>query len=365
MEAYHDEEREIDLSALFKTLWRRKKPILIILGIFTALGLIAALATEHRYVTRIAFVPQSNSSVSSRLSSLASLAGVSLDDGAADGPISPVVYPKVINNLDYLKGLAYTPIHFKGYDEPIPLIDWFNDEQYQKKSFFKGLIRYTVGLPGVIKDAIEARNEDETLTFADSTGLHAPTLTAEESTAIKAIRSNLDLNVVKSEKHVVLSATMNESNASAELAIAAYDLFKKYISEFKIKKAKDNLDYLEKQYAAAKADYEKKQASLAWLKDRHQGKRTAAAEVEFQRLSTETELARMLYLELAKNCLSARVKVTEDNVAFTELTPAYVPRKSANSRKTVLLIWMVAGLIVGCGYALLKDAREERKKTER
>ena len=364
MEAYNDEEREIDLLALFKTLWNRKKPILIILGIFTVLGLIAALATEHRYVTKIAFVPQSNSSVSSRLSSLASLAGVSLDDGASDGPISPVVYPKVINNLDYLKELAYTPIHFKGYEEPIPLVNWFNDEQYQKKNFFKGLVRYTVGLPGVIKDAIESKKEDDVLVFADSTGLRAPTLTAEESTAIKALRSNLDLDVIKSEKHVVLSATMNESNASAELAIAAYDLFKKYISEFKIKKAKDNLEYLEKQYAAAKADYEKKQASLAWLKDRHHGKRTAAAEVELQRLGTETDLARMLYLELAKNCLSARVKVTEDNVAFTELTPAYVPRKSANSRKTVLLIWMVAGLLVGCAYALIKEHMEDSKNED-
>ena len=203
MESYQDEEREIDLLAIFKILWRRKKAVLIVLGIFTALGLIAALATEHRYVTKIAFVPQSNSSVSSRLSSLASLAGVSLDDGAGDGPISPVVYPKVINNLDYLKELAYTPLHFKGYDEPIRLIDWFNDEQYQKKSFFKGLVRYTVGLPGVIKDAIESKKEDDVLVFADSTGLHAPSLTAEESTAVKALRSNLDLDVIKSEKHVV------------------------------------------------------------------------------------------------------------------------------------------------------------------
>lgn len=363
MENY-EEEREIDLLDIFRTLWRRKKTVLIVLGIFTALGLIAALATEHRYVTKIAFVPQYNSSVSSRLSSLASLAGVSLDDGSNDGPISPVVYPKIIGNLDLLKELAYTPIHFKGYDDPIPLIDWYNDEQYQKKNFFKSILRYTVGLPGVIKDAIESKKEDDVFAPADSSGIQAPVLTKEEATAIKALRSCISLNVVKSEKHVVLSATMNESAASAELAIATYNLFKKYISEFKVRKAKSNLEYLEKQYATAKADYEKKQAALAWIKDRHQGKRTAASEVEYQRLSTETDLARMLYLELAKNCLSARVKVSEDNVAFTELTPAYVPRKSANSRKTILLIWMAIGLVFGCGWALIQDRMEEKKKEE-
>lgn len=363
MENY-DEEKEIDLLDLFRKLWKRKMTILICLGVFTVLGLIAALATEHRYVTKIAFVPQYNSSMSSRLSSLASLAGVSLDDGANDGPISPVVYPKIMGNLDLLKELAYTPIHFKGYEEPIPLIDWYNDERYQKKNFFKTLVRYTIGLPGVIKDAIDAKKDEDILFPADSSGISAPSLTSEEAVAIKALRSNLDLDVLKSEKHVVLSATMNESNASAELAIAAYNLFKKYISEFKIRKAKNNLEYLEKQYAEAKANYESKQASLAWLKDRHQGKRTAAAEVEYQRLNTETELARMLYLELAKNCLSARVKVTEDNVAFTELTPAYVPRKSANSRKTVLLIWMLAGLFVGGIWALVQERNYEKKEEQ-
>ena len=363
MENY-DEEREIDLLDLFRTLWKRRKTILIVLGVFTALGLLAALATEHRYVTKIAFVPQYNTSVNSRLSSLASLAGVSLDDGSNDGPISPVVYPKILSNLDLLKELAYTPIHFKGYAEPIPLIDWFNDEQYQKKNVFKTILRYTVGLPGVIKGALESKKDEDIFVPADTTGITAPVLTKEEGVAIKALRGCLDLDVLKTERHVVLSATMNESTASAELAIATYDLFKKYISEFKVRKAKSNLEYLEKQYATAKADYEQKQAALAWLKDRHQGRRTAASEVEYQRLSTETDLARMLYLELAKNCLSARVKVSENNVAFTELTPAYVPRKSANSRKTILLIWMAVGLVVGCGWALIKDRMEEKKEEE-
>lgn len=363
MENY-DEEREVDLLDLGRTLWSRKRTILICLGIFTALGLLAALATEHRYVTKIAFVPQSNSSVNSRLSSLASLAGITLDDGSNDGPISPVVYPKVISNLDLLKELAYTPIHFNGYAQPIPLIDWFNDPQYQKKNVFKSILRYTVGLPGVLKDALESKKEDGVLAPADSSGIHAPILTKEETVAIKALRGSLDLDVLKTERHVVLSATMNESTASAELAIATYNLFKKYISEFKVRKAKNNLEYLEKQYATAKADYEQKQATLALLRDRHQGRRTAASEVEIQRMSTETELARMLYLELAKNCLSARVKVSEDNVAFTELTPAYVPRKSANSRKTILLIWVAAGLVVGCGWALIQGRMQEKKEEE-
>lgn len=354
------EEREIDLLEVFRKIWKHRKIVFISTGVAIVLGLIAALATEHKYVTKIAFVPQYNTGMNSRISNLASLAGISLDEtGGADGPISPTVYPKILDNKDFLKELAYTPIHFKGYAEPILLIDWFNDEQYQKKNFFRTLMKYTIGLPGVIKDAIAPEKEEESEFASATDGIHAPSLTKEEATAIKALKGALELKVLKTERHVLLSSTMNESTASAEVAIAAYELFKKYISQFKVKKAQSNLDFLESQYAEAKAEYEAKQSALARMKDSHQGRKTAESEIRIQRLQTEAELARMLYLELSKNCLTARVKVTEANVTFTELTPAYVPRKSANSRKTVLIIWTLAGILAGCVIALAKKEQKD------
>lgn len=355
MDTYQDDIKEIDLLSLFSTLWRRRKLIIIVTGIFCVLGLIAALGTDHKYKSSIAFVPQSNSSVNSKLSSLASMAGLSLDDAGADGPISPLVYPMLLRNIDFQKELVHTPIHFKGYSEPIELVDWFDESKYPKKSFFKGLMKYTIGLPGVIVGAITPK-KDEDLGLTTSDSLKVRTMTKEELAAAKILFTNLDMDVIKNERHLVLTATMNESVASAELADAAYALVKKYISSFKVSKATDNLEYLERQYANAKADYEAKQSAYAYYKDHHQGFKTAAAEVELQRLSTETDLAKMLYLELAKNCLSARVKVTEDNVAFTELVPARVPDKSANSRKTILLLWAFAGFVLSCLYVLIADA---------
>lgn len=356
------EEKEIDILGLVREIWNRKRTVAIITACFTVLGLIAALAMERKFTTKIAFVPQYNSSMSSKLSSLASLAGVSLDDGSADGPISPVVYPVIMDNLDLMKELAHTPIHFKGYTDPIELNDWFNKKEYHKKNAFKTIAKYTVGLPGLIKGAInKPRSKDSGETVSSGS---VPSLTEEEITTIKILKSCIKMAVIKNEKHVALTVTMPESVASAELAEAAFSIFRKYISDFKVRKAKSNLEYLEQQYANAKADYEAKQEAYARFKDRNQGKKSATAEVEIQRLGTEVDLARMLYLELAKNCLSARVKVTEDNVAFTELTPAYVPDKSSNSKKTVLLIWMLAGIAAGCAYALVKASIEKNKENE-
>lgn len=351
-ERYDIEEQEIDISKLISKLWGKRRLIIIITSCFILLGLLAALATEHKYTSKIAFVPQFNSSMNSKLSSLASLAGVSLDEGMNDGPISPVVYPMIMNNLDMLKELVHTPIHFKGYTEPIELVDYFTDPQYKKKSAIKTIVKYTIGLPGVIMGALTPEIDTEGISES-AQALDVPVLTKEETDAIKILKKCVKMEVMKTERHIVLEATMNEAVASTEVVNATYGLFKKYISEFKVKKAKSNLDFLEKQHAEAKANYERLQTAYARYKDSNRGKKSAAAEVELDRMKSETELARVLYVELAKQCLTGRVKVTEENVAFTELSPAYVPFKSANSRKTVLIVWTFFGFIVACATALV------------
>ena len=54
---------------------------------------------------------------------------------------------------------------------------------------------------------------------------------------------------------------------------------------------------------------------------------TASSQVERIRLENEVELSKQLYAELAKNLLSSRVKLEENNVTFTELSPVSVPMR--------------------------------------
>lgn len=362
MEEYQDYTQEIDLMEVFSALWSRRRFIIIATACFIVLGLFAALGTVHHYRTNIAFVPQSNSTMNSKISSLASMAGLSLDDSQSDGVLSPIIYPRIIDNKEFLRDLSHTKIDFRGYDAPIELVDWFTDEQYLKKNFFVSLRKYTLGLPGVIKDAVTPEKHQETV--GDDMATHIVTLTDNEAMAIKSIRRALNLEVLKNERHLVLSAVMDESLASAELADAAYELVKKYISSFKVQKSQQNLDFLEEQYAAAKAEYEAKQSAYAYCKDRNLGSRTAASEVALERMKTECDLAKALYMELAKNCLTARVKVSENTVSFTEIIPPSIPDKSTNSRKSVLIIWTLIGFVLSCAYVLVEKWIKDKKKEQ-
>jgi len=361
-----NQNEEIDIISLLSKLWNHRRTIIIVTAVFTVLGFLSALTTDHKYTSKIVFVPQFNSSMGGKISSLAAMAGISLDDGTNDGPISPMVYPMIMQNKDLLKELIYTPMHFKCSSTPITFYDYVNDPQYQKTSFLKSVKKYTLGLPGLLKGVLMSLKKDEDEGMANSTGyeLPVPILTKEEDTAVKILKNCLELSVVKTEKHLTLTATMKEPIASAELAENTYGLLKKYISSFKVAKSESNLEYIETQYAEAKADYEAKQEQLARFKDSNLGRKTASASLDLQKLSTEAELARMLYLELSKNRLTAKVKLSEANVALTEITPAYVPRKSSNSRTIILLIWIVFGGMTGCGYVLGKDFVKSIKDRE-
>lgn len=353
------EEKEIDILELVRILWNKRWTVIIVTAVFGVLGVLAALAMDRKYESTLVFVPQVNRSINSRISSIASLAGVDLEDSSKDGPISPIVYPYILDNVDFKRDLVHTRIHFNGYSEPIELLDWYTDPQYAKKSVLKSIMKYTIGLPGVIKGAITPKPE-ETMPSDSSSSITVPYLTSDEASVARGIMGNITLEVDKKGGNVTITAVMKEAVASTELADAVYDLLKKYISDFKVAKSRSNLEYLERQYADAKKDYESKQKALAYFKDRNRGSKTALAEVEMQRLNTEAELSRMLYTELAKNCLTARVKLTEDTVVFTDIVPASVPDKSANSRVTKVIIWTFLGFVISCLYVLISNALKKK-----
>ena len=79
----HDDE--INFRELFSTLWLNKKFILILTGIFAVLSVIYSLSLTNLYTSQALLVPTSlNSDSTSQYSSLASVAGVKLDDSSPD-----------------------------------------------------------------------------------------------------------------------------------------------------------------------------------------------------------------------------------------------------------------------------------------
>lgn len=342
------QEQEIDLIALVKRLWKKKIFIIYVTAAFMVLGLMVALFSKKEFTASTTFVPQTgNSGVNSSVSSLASLAGINLGQMGGSDAMSPTVYPQLLSNVDYIKDLMYTPIKFEEWPEKITLFDYFTNEEYNKPTFFGTIKKYTIGLPGVILGAIRGdESEEDSLKIADS-GLN--TLSEDEYSCMKALTQLVSITINDKDGYVELSARMGEPVAAAELAEAAFHLLEKYVTEYKIEKAKSTLDFVNARFDEAKADFEEKQLAYARFRDSNRGITSATAQIAESRLRQEYDLANTIYTELARQRVQVELQVKEDTPVLSVIKPIVVPvEKSKPKRAIILIAFTFLGGCLGC-----------------
>lgn len=361
--ANFQQEDNIDIMAILRKLWSKRIFIIKVTACFFVLGVFVALFSPKEYSSSCTFVPQSGGNKSvSRYASLASMVGIDLDMTSNDAQISPKVYPKILGNADFLHELMHTPIHFIGYDEPVDLYDYYTDKKYAKFNFISTVKKYTIGLPGLLIGAILPKPSDSLMVVKDENGV-IRRFTKKESKVCKIIIDHISMDVNPKEGFVTISARMPEAIASAELCETVLFLLKKYVINSKVQKAQANLNYIEEQCEIARLDYEQKQNRYARFMDANRGVVTNVANVERTRIAAEMELSRSLYNELAKNVLTAKIRVNEETVAFTELSPVTIPNeKSKPQRLKIIFIWTFLGIMAGCAYVYGIDWLKEQKR---
>ncbi len=347
-----NQETEIDYKALVLRLWAKRKFILYVFAAFCVLGLMAALFQKPVYTSTCTFVPLSSSKSSgSSLSSLAAIAGISLGDMSSGESLSPLIYPQLLSSVDFNKELMRVPLHFAKYEEAVSLYDLATDPAYRRitiGSIAAAVKKYTIGLPGVIIGAIRGEQPDVVVPGEEGKK-KISAYTNDEYKVYKGISKMISLNVEKKDGYLTLSAKSNEAVVAAELCQAALDLMQKYVADFKLKQAQNNMAYLQARCEETRTEYLAKQMELAQYTDSNRGAPTATSLTRRQQLSSEYDLAFALYTEVSKQLLQAELKIKNDTPVLSAVKPVDVPMQKSNSRAKTLMVWAFLGFILGCG----------------
>ena len=348
---HYEEGQEIDILAIVKRLWDKRKLILIVTGCFMVLGLFVALFSPNVYTSSVTFVPQSaKKGASGGLSSLAAMAGINLGDMSSTESLSPNMYPQILDNIDFKKDLMYSNVKFQEWEEPIALIDYYTNPEYKKTSVLGTIKKYTIGLPFVILKAI--RGEDTT-SVAVPSGNTLKYYTKNEFDCAKELSKAISMTLEEKKGYITITTNMGEALAAAQLCQITFDLLGKYVTEFKIDKAKTQMEFIQERYEEKKADYEAKQLALATFQDANRVISSAKARTELERLTSEYEMANTIYTEMAKQLLQADIQVKEDTPVLTAVKPVVVPyKRSKPQRAQILVFWTFLGAILGCGIVV-------------
>lgn len=347
------EENEIDLIEVVRKLWKRRKFILKVTAVFMCLGILVALFSAKVYTASCTMVPQTGSQPSSGgLGGLAALAGINLGSMGNEEVLSPKIYPKILASVPFQKELMQTRIKFEEYEQPVSLLEYYTEEEYRKFSIGGAIVKYTVGLPGVIMKAIRGEEPDEVPVKVKDSSIQ--TLSRKEHECIKVLEKLITLTVNDKDGYITLSADMPDAGAAAQVAARVQELLQHYVTEFKIEKVQNTLKFIEERYAEAKKQFEQKQADLASFRDANRNFGSAIAKTNEERLSNEYTVALNVYSELAKQREQANIQVKENTPIFAVVEPVTVPiERSKPKRGLICVAFTFLGGFLGVGLVLM------------
>jgi len=357
------EEDEIDLLSIIKRLFEKKRFILKILFVFIVLGLLVAITSPKVYTAGSTIVPQVATKGGGSLSGLASMVGINLGDMGGGKELSPNVYPKIVNNVKFLKELMYTRFKFDKIDTKISLLDFYTNPDYRKSSVIGSIKKYTIGLPGLAIKAIKGKEEKKIKTSGDNEYF---VLSTQENICKNILKSLITINLDKKEGYITLSVDMPEANLAAQVALRVQQLLEEYIIEFKIKKAKNQYNNISRMFEEAKDQYDASQVKYAKYLDANKDMSSALAKTRGEQLKNEFDLAATLYKSLAQQKVRAEVKLREDTPVLTIVEPVVVPNeKTSPKRGLIMVAFTFLGLIFGCGAVIALDWLKENTEIKR
>lgn len=363
-EEYNDEFRDfedekessIDIMAMVKRLWSKRKFIIIITGCFMALGLLIALFGQPVYTSSCTFVPQMGSKKNSSLSSLAALAGMSPLDLESGSSLSPLIYPQMMENADLQKELLYSKIHFEDWDEPVTLFDYFMNPDYQKMTVSTFVYTFTYGWPLVLLGELMSQQDEEMVQGGEADGSgHVSRIgyfTDDEYDCLEILFEQISMDVDKKDGYLTLTCKMDEKLAAAELCETVFNLLEKYITAFKIEKAEQNLKFMQERYEEVRRDYEAKQMALAEFNDANRGTLSATAQTRRDQLVADYNLSYAIFSDMSKQYIQAEMQVKEDQPVLSVVKSIVVANKRSNGRAKTLIIWTFLGGVLAIGTVL-------------
>ncbi len=349
------DEQEIDLVELIQRMWINRGLILKLTVIFMVVGVFVALFSSKVYTASCDVVPQtSDGSGSSKMSSLAALAGINLNQSMDVKALSPLVYENILRSTTFRKELMQTPIEFEKAGKAVSFYEYYTSEEYNKPGIGSYIMKYTIGLPFTILNAI--RGEQELPQMSAEAGGDSQlieTMSKEEYEVSKILSEVVSITLNEKKGFVTITANMPEAVAAAQLAQATLSLLQKYITEFKIDKVQSNLDFVQSRYDEAKKNFEDIQFRRAKHRDANQNVIKHSARVEQEKLDAEYTLAMTLYTELAKQLEQAKISVKETAPILTVINPVTIPyNRTKPQRSMILLAFTFLGVAAGAGLVL-------------
>jgi uncharacterized protein involved in exopolysaccharide biosynthesis len=170
------------------------------------------------------------------------------------------------------------------------------------------------------------------------------------------------ISIVNDKKEGFVSLTVVEGDPmiAAQVAKVTEEVLQEWIIEHKVKNAKAQFDFIEKQFETKQKEFFSIQEQLANYTDRNQNVLAASYLTRLDRLQAEFDLVNTVYSELAKQKEQAAIQLSKDTPTFSVLDPVKVPKEKTGPKKSRYVMGaFILGFIFSTGWFLITKPIQE------
>ena len=333
------EEAAIDFAAIWQAIKKYKKLYCWTLGIAFVVATIIGFSLPKTYNCQILLAPETGGGSSSLggLASLASSFGVSVGGASQGGDaITPNIYPNLMKSVDFKTSLFPIKVQKKGDKKSMTYYDY---------------LKYEWRVPW----------------WEDWFGLRAPKpqkdtlvntfeLTGEQARIAGLAISNVQCKIDKKTNLISIDVKVQDPYVAAQLADSVKNRLQDFLTEYRTKKARVDLDYALKLNKQAKNDYERARLLYAEFVDGNQEMTLQTAKQKQDDLENEMQLQYNNFTTTSAQVLAAKAKVQETTPSFTTIQSATVPLgPSGPNTRLIMLVCLFLAALGTTIYALFKE----------
>lgn len=350
METENKKLLNINIVDVIGLLKKDKKQILIWSGVAAVFGVVVAFTTPKEYESTVMLAPEeSGSGFSGSISSLASMVGMNMKIGQTGDALYPEIYPDLVSSTDFTVGLF--PVTVKTKDSKVKC-DYYT---YLTEHNKLALLDYPAA---ALADLMDKMKPQEVVPKKAGKGAEKTPLwlTTMQSKVVKGVKGNISCSVDKKTNVITIKVKDQDPLVAALMADSVKSHLQVSITEYRTKKARVDVDYMQKLFDEARRQYDKARQTYAAYADANQDVLLESYKMKEEDLENDMQLKYNIYTQVVEQMQLAKAKVQERTPAFTVVQSANVPSlPCSKSKASIVLMWLIFGMAIRSVVVMWKN----------
>ena len=333
--------RNIDYQKIYKIIVKHKGIYFVVLPVVFLLTAFYTLSLPNYYNCTVKLSPELSSSRSnSSLTSLASRLGIDIGSAlsSTSDALRPALYPELMAAVEFKADLLEVKVKPKDSESELTYYDYLKDGQ--KRPWWSSVISGLFGQSSADTDTLDPHR-----------------MTKRQAAIVRSVGDKVSCTVNKRTSVIAIKVKDCDPEVCTTIADSAMMLLQRYITNYRTRKARVDLEYSQKMYDDAKSKYEKACQDYAQYVDANMN--SFLEEVRQKRSTKETEmqLQRTIYEQVSTRLKQAEMKVQEDTPAFAVIQASTVPVRKAGPRRTLIcLMALLLAFLLTSLYVFRKES---------